>query len=67
MAGNLTDQLRRAIRKSRFSQNQIAQAAGVDRSVLTRFLHGQRQLRLCTYERVASEVGCKLTLGFVKK
>ena len=52
-APSLSDELRAAIDKADLSAYELAQAAGVDRSVLSRFLAGKRSITLETADRLA--------------
>lgn len=56
----LTEQLRTAIQESGRSQVELAQAAGISQGQLSRFMNGQRDLRLSSVERLASELGLTL-------
>lgn len=55
--GRLSESLREAIRDCGLSQAEIAKRAGIDQSQLSRFLSGDRSLRLDTVDRVASVLG----------
>jgi transcriptional regulator with XRE-family HTH domain len=58
---SLSDQLRALIQDARPSVSELAQQAGVDRSVLSRFLAGRRTITLETADRLAAVL--KLRLG----
>jgi ribosome-binding protein aMBF1 (putative translation factor) len=58
----LADTLRQAILKSGRSAYSLQQETGVDASVITRFLHGERDLRLETAGKLADAVGAKLVV-----
>jgi plasmid maintenance system antidote protein VapI len=49
----LSEELRAAIHKSELSAYELASAAAVDRSVLSRFLTGKRTITLETADRMA--------------
>lgn len=53
----LSETLREAIRNSSMSIYRLAKEAGVSPAVITRFLKGQRDLRLSTVERIAEVLG----------
>lgn len=60
-----SDQLRTAIRRAErdgMTQSQIADAAGVPRSTITRFMSGERGIGLELAERVAKAIGKRLKL-----
>ncbi len=59
----LATALRQAIRDSHQSVYQIAQASGVSQIVISRFLSGQRDIRLHTADRLAAVLGLRLSLG----
>ena len=57
---DLEDQLRRAIRRSGLSPYRVATDAEVDRSVMTRFLNGDRGITLATASRICGVLGIEL-------
>lgn len=59
----LTDQLRHAIRARSGSAYELAQVAGVDSGILSRFLRGERDVTLATADRLAVALGLKLVKG----
>jgi plasmid maintenance system antidote protein VapI len=59
----LSDQLRAAIGKADLSPYELAQEAGVDRSVLSRFLGGQRTITLETADRLAEVLRLRIMAG----
>jgi plasmid maintenance system antidote protein VapI len=56
----LSEQLRDRIATSRLSPYELAQASGVDRSVLSRFLAGKRSLTLDTVDKLAAVLDLRL-------
>ena len=56
----LSEQLRDRIATSRLSPYELARASGVDRSVLSRFLSGQRSLTLETVDKLAEVLKLRL-------
>jgi ribosome-binding protein aMBF1 (putative translation factor) len=56
----LTDDIRQAIRVSGLSMSRIAEAAGLPANVVSRFVNGQRGIRLATAEKLADRLGLKL-------
>ena len=56
----LSEALRRAIRESDKSAYQIAQEAGVSQIVVSRFLSGERDIRMATADRLAEVLGITL-------
>jgi plasmid maintenance system antidote protein VapI len=57
----LSEEIRTAILKADLTAYELAQAAGVDRSVLSRFLAGKRTITLETADRLAEVLRLKLT------
>lgn len=57
---SIVDQLRKAIEKSDETQYAIAKATGVDQSVLSRFLHGERTISLETAARLCKHLALEL-------
>jgi plasmid maintenance system antidote protein VapI len=56
----ISEQLRDRIATSRLSPYELAQASGVDRSVLSRFLAGKRSLTLDTVDKLAAVLDFRL-------
>lgn len=56
----LSDALKQAIRDSQESEYQIAQRAGVSQIVISRFLSGERDIRMATADKLAGTLGLKL-------
>lgn len=56
-AGALSDALKKAIESSPKSVYQICQDAGISQIVVSRFLSGQRDIRLATADRLAKALG----------
>ena len=59
-AKTISEQLREAIAKSGLSPYELAEASGVDRSVLSRFLNGRRSITLETLDRLADVLKLRL-------
>lgn len=57
----ISDALRRAIRGSKKSVNQLAKDAGVSHPVILRFLSGERDIRLATADKLATTLGITIT------
>ena len=55
--GGLSDALRKAIQESPKSVYQICQDAGISQIVVSRFLSGERDIRLATADRLARALG----------
>jgi|SRR5579884_1189978 len=62
-SGQLSHALREALRASEKSMYQIAQDAGVSQIVVSRFLSGERDIRLATADKLAEALGLKLSTG----
>src|SRR5437870_7612922 len=60
VTGPLSQALRDALRASDKSMYQIAQDAGVAQIVVSRFLSGERDIRMGTADRLAEALGLKL-------
>jgi predicted transcriptional regulator len=58
----LTDQLRKAIEGSDDSQYRIAKKAGISLGMLTRFLAGERDLRLATVVKLIAGLEMETSL-----
>ena len=59
-SGNLSAALKDAIRASDKSIYQIAQDAGVSQIVVSRFLSGERDIRMATADKLAEVLGLKV-------
>jgi len=57
---SLSEALKRAIRASDMSEYQIAQQAGISQIVISRFLSGERDIRMATADKLAGALGLKL-------
>jgi DNA-binding phage protein len=55
--GGLSDALRTAIKESGKSVYQICKDAGISQIVISRFLSGERDIRLATADRLAKALG----------
>ncbi len=55
-----SDQLRSAIRESGLSVYAIAQSTGIDKSVLSRFIHGTSGLSVTSIDRLCTVLGLRL-------
>lgn len=62
-AVDLAATIRAAIRKAHSTPNELAQEAGVDRSVMTRFLKGERGINLDTASRLCRVLQLELQPG----
>jgi transcriptional regulator with XRE-family HTH domain len=62
-SGPLTQALREAIRGCDKSVYQIAKAANVSQIVISRFLSGERDIRMETADRLATVLGLNLGAG----
>ena len=60
---SLSDALKQAIRSSDQSEYQIAKSAGVSQIVISRFLSGERDIRMATADKLADTLGLKLAAG----
>jgi hypothetical protein len=60
-SGRLSEALRDALRASDKSMCQIAQEAGVSQIVVSRFLSGERDIRMATADRLAAALGLTLS------
>ena len=59
-SGRLSQALRDALQASDRSIDQIAQDAGVAQIVVSRFLSGERDIRMATADKLAETLGLKL-------
>lgn len=59
-AGSLSAALKDAIRASDKSVYQIAQDAGVSQIVVSRFISGERDIRMATADKLADVLGLKV-------
>ena len=57
---SLSEALKKTIRDSDKSEYQIAQQAGVSQIVISRFLSGERDIRMATADKLAGALGLKL-------
>ena len=60
VSGRLSQALRDALRASDKSMYQIAQDAGVSQIVVSRFLSGERDIRMATADKLAEALGLRL-------
>ena len=60
---SLSDALKQAIRDSDKSEYQIAQQADVSQIVISRFLSGERDIRMATADKLAGALGLNLEIG----
>ncbi len=58
----LSDQLRRAIETSNIGQNELARRIGLDKSVLSRFLHGKSGLSIQTIDAIGEALGLRIVV-----
>jgi DNA-binding phage protein len=59
--GGISDALRRATQASPKSVYQICKETGISQIVVSRFLSGERDIRLATADRLAKALGIKVT------
>ena len=59
-AGRISDALRRAILASPKSVYQISKEAGISQIVISRFVSGERDIRLATADRLAKALGIEI-------
>ena len=59
-SGRLSKALREALRTSDKTMYQIAQDAGVSQIVISRFLSGERDIRMATADKLADALGLSL-------
>ena len=55
-----SDQLRRAVNQSGLSRYEICKRAGLDQSVMHRFVHGQSGLSMTTIDAICEILGLRL-------
>jgi len=60
ISDSLSDALKQAIRESDMSVYQIAKRAGISQIMISRFLSGERDIRLATADKLANTLGLKL-------
>lgn len=60
---SLSETLKQAIRDSDQTEYQIAKAAGISQIVISRFLSGERDIRMATADKLADALGLKLGVG----
>jgi transcriptional regulator with XRE-family HTH domain len=60
-AGAISDALRHAIQTSPKSVYQICKGAGISQIFVSRFLSGERDIRLATADRLARTLGIEVT------
>lgn len=58
--GPLSQTLKEAVRDSKKTIYQIAQEAGVSQIVISRFLSGERDIRVATADKLADALGLRL-------
>ena len=59
-SGRLSQALKDALRASNKSMYQLAQDAGVAQIVVSRFLSGERDIRMATADKLAAALGMKI-------
>lgn len=67
MSNPLSEQLRHAIRDCGESRYSLAKRTGIDQSTLTRFMSGERGLRLDVVDVLAESLGLELRPKRVRK
>lgn len=60
VSDSLSESLKKAIQDSPKSVYQLAQEAGVSQIMISRFLSGERDIRMVTADRLANVLGLKL-------
>jgi ribosome-binding protein aMBF1 (putative translation factor) len=60
---SLSTSLKNALKHSSKSSYQLAKEAGVSQIMISRFLSGERDIRLATADRLANALGLKLVSG----
>ena len=60
---SLSEALKQAIRQSSKSEYHVAQQAGVSQIVISRFLSGERDIRMATADKLAAVLELKLAVG----
>jgi plasmid maintenance system antidote protein VapI len=60
---SLSEALKRAIRESDKTEYQIAKDAGVSQIIVSRFLAGERDIRMATADKLDRVLGLKLGVG----
>ncbi len=61
-AGGISDALRHAIQSSPKSVYQICKETGISQIVVSRFLSGERDIRLATADRLAKALGIEVAI-----
>ncbi|HEY2414540.1 MAG TPA: helix-turn-helix transcriptional regulator [Pirellulaceae bacterium] len=62
-SGAISDALRTAVKASPKSVYQICKESGISQIVVSRFLSGERDIRLATADRLAHALGIGVTAG----
>jgi len=60
LSDSLSEVLREAIRESGMTVYQIAKRAGISQIMVSRFISGERDIRLATADKLAQALGLKL-------
>jgi len=60
ISDSLSEVLRHAIRESGMTEYQIAKRAGISQIMISRFISGERDIRLATADKLAHALGLKL-------
>ena len=60
LSDSLSEALRQAIRGCEMTEYQIAKRAGISQIMISRFLSGERDIRLATADKLAHALGLKL-------
>ena len=61
--GPFSESLREAIEQSSMTVYQICKQAGISQTMVSRFLSGERDLRMASADRLASVLGLKVVVG----
>ena len=56
----ISDQIRRAVRESGMSMLAVARAVETDKATMSRFLSGERGLRLATIDKLGALLGLRI-------
>lgn len=60
LSDSLSEAIKQAIRASEMTEYQIAKRAGISQVMISRFLSGERDIRLATADKLAHALGLKL-------
>ncbi len=63
ISNSLSETLKRAIQESEMTVYEIARGAHVSQIIISRFLSGERDIRMATADKLANSLGLKLVAG----